>query len=156
MKKHHYAMSVTWTGNKGEGTKGYRSYDRSHTIGGDGKPVIPGSSDPSFRGDAARYSPEDLLVASISSCHMLWFLHLSSDAGIVVTEYVDHAEGTMIETADGGGRFEEVLLRPRISIEGDPGAAAVDAVHHQAHKLCFIANSCNFLIRHEAEYVFNS
>jgi organic hydroperoxide reductase OsmC/OhrA len=154
MKLHLYHTSVTWTGNTGEGTKTYRSYERSHTIGVEGRPEILGSSDPSFRGDATRYSPEDLLVASVSSCHMLWFLHLSCVAGIVVTGYVDRAEGTMVETDDGGGHFEEVILRPLITIDGNIDAAKLEEVHHKAHQLCFIANSCNFPIRHQPEYAF--
>jgi len=152
MKKHVYHASVTWTGNTGEGTKTYRSYERNHIISITGRPDIPGSSDPSFRGDPSRYSPEDLLVASISSCHMLWFLHLSTVAGIVVTAYVDRAEGIMVETDDGGGHFEEVVLRPLITIDGEIDGEKLSAVHHQAHQLCFIANSCNFTIRPAPEY----
>ena len=152
MKQHVYHTSVTWTGNTGEGTKTYRSYGRNHIISMTGRPDIPGSSDPSFRGDPSRYSPEDLLVASISSCHMLWFLHLSCVAGIVVTAYVDRAEGTMAETDDGGGHFEEVVLRPLITIDGVVDAQKLSEVHHQAHQRCFIASSCNFPIRHEPAY----
>src|SRR5499426_564348 len=106
-KEHHYSVVVTWTGNQGSGTSGYRDYRRDHDISAAGKPIIPASSDPIFRGDASRYNPEDLLVASLSGCHMLWYLHLCADAGIRVTEYRDDATGTMVETADGGGRFAE-------------------------------------------------
>jgi organic hydroperoxide reductase OsmC/OhrA len=114
MKDHHYKTTITWTGNTGAGTKDYRSYERGHTISIDGKQDISGSSDPSFRGDKSRYSPEDLLLASVAACHMLWYLHLCSVAGVVVTAYEDRAEGTMVETSDGGGYFTEVILKPVI------------------------------------------
>jgi organic hydroperoxide reductase OsmC/OhrA len=145
-KEHSYATTVEWTGNSGSGTSGYRTYQRAHTIVAEGKPVIPGSSDPSFRGDPARYNPEDLLVGSVSACHMLWYLHLCSAAGIVVTGYVDHAEGTMVEDAGGGGRFVGVTLRPEVTLAPGSDEAAALRTHHEAHKKCFIANSVNFPI----------
>jgi organic hydroperoxide reductase OsmC/OhrA len=139
---HHYQVHVEWTGNRGSGTSGYKDYDRNHTISADGKPAIPGASDPAFRGDAARWNPEDLLVASVSACHKLWYLHLCAEAGIVVTAYIDEAEGTMKEDA-GGGRFERIVLRPRVTISaGDPALAA--NLHHAAHEKCYIASSVNF------------
>src|SRR5688500_5547415 len=115
-KEHHYKLEIQWTGNTGEGTLHYKSYERNHVIRVANKPDIPSSSDPSFRGDRTRYNPEELFVASLSSCHMLWYLHLCSEAGIVVTDYVDQALGTMVETPDGGGRFKEVVLNPVITI----------------------------------------
>jgi organic hydroperoxide reductase OsmC/OhrA len=148
-KRHGYTVQVTWTGNRGQGTRGYTAYDRSHEIASPGKPAIPGSADPAFRGDRTRYNPEDLLVASLSTCHMLWYLHLCADAGIVVTEYVDMAVGSMVETADGGGRFTEVVLRPAIAIESGGDAETAGALHDRAHHLCFIANSVNFEVRCE-------
>jgi organic hydroperoxide reductase OsmC/OhrA len=139
-KRHHYRASVDW---QGAGTTSYKAYSRDHVIAAEGKPEIPGSSDPGFRGDAKRYNPEDLLVASISSCHMLWYLHLCAVNGVVVTRYRDEAEGTMVEDADGGGRFERVTLHPRVTIAaGDEEKAR--ALHAEAHRLCFIANSVNF------------
>lgn len=149
MKNHHYNATVTWTGNTGQGTANYRSYKRQHTISIAGKPDIPGSSQPSFRGDADRYNPEDLLLSSISACHMLWYLHLCSAAGIIMTSYVDHAEGTMVETEDGGGHFTEVILKPEITITDAALIEKATQLHHEANKLCFVANSCNFPIRHE-------
>jgi organic hydroperoxide reductase OsmC/OhrA len=142
--EHSYDVRVEWTGNLGDGTNGYRSYARAHEITAPGKPVIPGSSDPGFRGDASRYNPEDLLVASLSACHMLWYLHLCADAGIVVTGYVDDARGTMVETADGGGRFTQVVLRPRVTVQEGADEAKANALHEKAHHLCFIASSVNF------------
>ena len=111
-KDHFYSINLKWTGNKGEGTTGYRTYERSHVISAGYKPDIPGSSDPAFRGDKTRYSPEDLLVASLSSCHMLWYLHLCADNGVVVVNYEDHANGIMTEDPNAGGRFKEVVLNP--------------------------------------------
>src|SRR5262245_29112414 len=116
MKQHTYEARIKWTGNDGEGTKTYRSYRRDHEIVANGKPVIPASSDPAFRGDAARYNPEDLLVASLSSCHMLWYLHLCAVNQVVVLDYEDVALGTMDENADGSGQFSRVVLRPVVTV----------------------------------------
>ena len=148
-KTHRYETTVTWTGNTGSGTSCYRDYERSHVISAAGKPAIPGSSDPSFRGDPARWNPEELLVASLSQCHMLSFLHRCSAAGVVVTGYRDRPIGTMTETADGGGYFTEVVLRPEVSFAEPDDAGRADALHHRAHELCFIANSVNFRVRCE-------
>jgi organic hydroperoxide reductase OsmC/OhrA len=145
-KEHSYALTVEWTGNAGSGTSGYRTYQRAHTIVAEGKPVIPGSSDPSFRGDPARYNPEDLLVGSVSACHMLWYLHMCAASGIVVTGYVDRAEGTMVEDATGGGRFVGVTLRPEVTLASGSDEAAALKAHHEAHENCFVANSVNFPI----------
>ncbi len=148
-KNHHYAITVEWTGNQGQGTQNYRAYERSHTIRAEHKPEIPGSSDPAFRGDQTRYNPEELLVASLSACHMLWYLHLCADNGITVVEYSDDATGTMTETGNGGGRFSEVTLRPSIVITRQEHLALAEKLHEKANELCFIANSCNFPVRHE-------
>lgn len=152
MKAHHYKVNITWTGNRGKGTASYTSYERAHIITAGNKPVIPGSSDPAFRGDTSRYNPEELLVASLSSCHMLWFLHLCSVAGVQVVEYVDDATGVMEETADGGGRFTEVTLFPIITVANEGMVAVADALHEKANALCFIANSCNFPVHHKPIY----
>src|SRR6266536_2737299 len=139
MKQHIYEVRVDWTGNNGEGTKNYKAYRRDHKISVSGKPDIQGSSDPKFHGDPLRYNPEELLVASLSSCHMLWFLHLCSAAGVVVLEYVDDAAGTMEETADGGGHFTEVTLFPVITVASEEMVQTADALHEKANGLCFIA-----------------
>jgi organic hydroperoxide reductase OsmC/OhrA len=148
-KEHHYAVTVDWTGNQGTGTSAYKAYARAHEIRGAGKPAIPGSSDPSFRGDAARYNPEELLVASLSTCHMLWYLHLCSVCGIVVTAYADRAEGTMIEEADGSGRFTSVVLKPEVTVKPGSDLAKARTLHAEAHKVCFIARSVTFPVTHE-------
>jgi len=139
MRTHGYEVEVTWSG----ATTGYRDYSRAHEVAVEGKPVLPGSSDPAFRGDRDRYNPEELLVASLSQCHMLWFLHLATEAGIVVTNYRDRATGTMVE--DGGGRFTEVTLRPDVTVHS--GQDKLAELHDRAHHLCFIANSVNFPVR---------
>jgi organic hydroperoxide reductase OsmC/OhrA len=148
-KAHSFEVSVEWTGNTGGGTSGYTSYQRSHEITAEGKPAVPGSSDPAFRGDRTRYNPEELLVASLSACHMLWYLHLCADANIVVTDYVDKASGTMRLTEDGGGHFEEVTLRPAVTVRKGCDPELAQSLHARAHHLCFIANSVNFEVRAE-------
>jgi organic hydroperoxide reductase OsmC/OhrA len=146
---HQYPIHMKWTGNTGTGTREYRGYERAHEYSVPGKPVIPGSSDPAFRGDKTRYNPEELLVMSVSSCHMLWFLHLAATAGVVVTAYEDAAAGTMVETTDGGGHFTEVVLRPRVTCEEGTDRSKLAGLHERAHHLCFIANSLNFPVRCE-------
>src|SRR6266568_200251 len=146
---HHYELNVRWTGDAGTGTTDYRSYRRDHEILGAGKPVILGSSDPAFRGDAARWNPEELLVASLSQCHMLWYLHLAASAGVVVVAYTDAAEGTMLETGDGGGHFTEVVLGPVVTVASPEMADKAAGLHGRAHQLCYIANSVNFPVRHQ-------
>lgn len=148
-REHHYSLKVTWTGNNGEGTKTYTAYERSHTILAEGKPIILASSDPSFRGDATKYNPEELFVASLSSCHMLWFLHLCANEKIVVIEYIDNATATMVETANGGGCFKEVTLNPMVIVTEEGMVDKANALHRKANKLCYIANSCNFPVLHK-------
>jgi len=150
-KFHTYQLTVTWTGNQGTGTSAYRAYSRDHIIEAVGKPIIPGSSDPSFRGDPSRYNPEEQFLAALSSCHMLWYLHLCSDAKITVVSYKDQAEGKMEETADGGGRFTAVVLKPCIQILETDRLEEAHRLHERANALCFIANSVNFPVRHEAQ-----
>ncbi|MEI8280604.1 MAG: OsmC family protein [Bacteroidota bacterium] len=148
-KQHNYAVSIQWTGNIGNGTTRSDAYERSHTIYVKGKQDIPASSDIPFRGDASKHNPEDMLLASISSCHMLWYLHLCADAGVIVTDYVDHATGTMVEVPSGGGHFTEVVLHPHVTVTDVSMIEKANALHHRAHECCFIANSCNFTIRQE-------
>ena len=147
-KEHKYKTNIEWMGNRGEGTSHYKGYDRNHRIVVANKPVIDASSDPAFMGDASKYNPEELLVASLSSCHMLWFLHLCSDNGIVVVDYRDEATGIMVETLSGG-HFTEVVLHPVVTITDKMKIEKANELHHEANKKCFIANSCNFPVRHE-------
>src|ERR1700681_4429023 len=143
-KTHTYALTVTWTGNTGTGTSGYQAFERSHDVTIAGKPTIHGSADPAFRGAPERWNPEELLVASLSQCHMLWYLVLCAKEGIVVTDYVDHAAGTLVETADGGGHFETVTLRPLVTIADTQHLERARSLHSRAHDLCYVANSVNF------------
>ncbi|HKV41115.1 MAG TPA: OsmC family protein [Blastocatellia bacterium] len=147
MKYHRYEIRLDWTGNQGKGTGSYASYSRDHEIVVAGKPTLPGSSDPAFRGDPARYNPEELLVASLSSCHMLWYLHLCATNGIVVTSYRDAACGVMSEAPDGSGVFTEVVLHPEVEIAAGSDAGRAIALHEEAHRLCFIANSVKFPVK---------
>lgn len=143
-RRHSYTVTVTWTGNIGAGTAGSRAYARSHEISASEKSTIAGSSDPAFSGDPSRWNPEDLLVASLSACHQLWYLHLCADAGIVVLTYVDEAVGVMEESADGGGQFVAVTLKPRVSLAPGCDQTKAQSLHHEAHAQCFIARSVNF------------
>jgi organic hydroperoxide reductase OsmC/OhrA len=149
MKTHTYKTSLQWTGNTGKGTESYRGYERSHVISVDSKEPIAGSSDPSFRGDKTKYNPEEMFVASLSSCHMLWFLHFCTEASVVVLEYSDAAEGFMIETEDGNGKFSEVILHPRVKVKETSMLEKIEALHEKANHFCFIANSCNFPVKHD-------
>ncbi len=145
-KNHRYAVCVTWTGNLGDGTRRYKSYSRDHRIAAEGKPDLEGSADVAFRGDAGRWNPEELLLASISACHQLWYLHLCAMSGLSVLAYEDRAQGEMLEDEDGGGRFVAVTLRPRVTLRAGDDRARAAALHHEAHAKCFIANSINFPI----------
>lgn len=147
-KEHQYIASIQWTGNKGAGTSAYKAYERSHSILIDKKPIIKASSDPSFRGDKNLHNPEELFLSSISSCHMLWYLHLCSVNNVIVIEYVDHASGTMKENSDGSGYFTEVLLNPVVTVTESDMITLAEALHHQASKMCYIANSLNFPVKH--------
>ena len=150
MSQHHnYAATITWTGNKGEGTVKYDAYERAHTWSVEGKPDILCSSDNPFRGDGTKHNPEDMLLASLSSCHMLWYLHLCADAGVIVTDYTDHATGVLTMNAPGGARFTEVVLHPLVTVKEASMIEKANALHDEAHKKCFIASSVNFPVKHE-------
>lgn len=153
---HTYNATVTWTGAGEAGTRSYTAYGRDHEVVFTGKPPLPGSADPAFRGDPARYNPEELLVGALSQCHMLWFLHVASVDGVAVTGYVDNAVGTMRVEAAGAGQFTQVVLHPVVTLAGSERAdgrpvtaADLDALHAKAHEHCFIARSVNFPVRHD-------
>lgn len=145
---HHYQLTLKWTGNKGTGTSSYRAYDRNHEILIEGKTTLLGSADPSFHGDKTVHNPEDLLLASLSACHMMSYLHVCVKAGIVVTDYVDNATGIMVVNPDGSGQFVEVSLNPVVTITDETQLAKANELHAAANKLCFIANSVNFPVKH--------
>lgn len=151
-RKHTYRVDVAWTGNRGSGTSGYRDYARDHVVRIDGKPDLAGSSDAAFHGDATRHNPEDMLMAALSACHMLAYLHMATVAGVVVTAYADAAEGTMV-TEGNSGHFDEVVLHPIVTIRADSDRDKALAAHEDAHHACFIANSVNFPVRCEPRIV---
>jgi organic hydroperoxide reductase OsmC/OhrA len=155
-KTHIYRTMVEWTGNQGTGTSGHKAYSRAYdiTVPNTDKPAIPGSADAAFRGDAARWNPEDLLVASVSACHKLWYLHLCALAGVIVTAYRDEATGKMEETAGGAGWFTQVVLHPIVTITASSDAAEARDLHERAHAMCFIANSVKFPVRCEPDIRF--
>ncbi len=148
--EHHYALTTTWTGNLGTGTSGYRDYSRDVTISVEGKPDVLASADKPFRGDPARWNPEDLLIASLSECHLLSYLHACVMAGVVVVSYRDRATGVMTEDGKSAGAITDVLLRPVVVVAESSMIAAAEHAHEDAHRMCFIANSVNFPVRHDA------
>jgi len=148
-KSHLYHLNMRWTGNKGDGTKNYRSYERSYTIAIPNKVDLEGSADPAFRGDPTKYNPEELLLASLSSCHMLWYLHFCAEASIVVLDYTDQAVATMIEDPNGSGYFKEVSLQPIVKVAHESMIQTALELHKKANKYCFIANSVNFTVYHK-------
>jgi organic hydroperoxide reductase OsmC/OhrA len=152
-KQHHYHTAIQWTGNKGSGTDHYTHYERDYTIHIGKKPILQGSSDPAFRGDANKYNPEDLLISAISSCHMLWYLHLCAVQGVVVEEYIDNATGIMEEKKDGSGQFTEIVLHPRVVVTNESMISKATELHAVANQMCFIANSVNFPIKHHPEII---
>ncbi|MFF2029803.1 OsmC family protein [Arthrobacter sp. NPDC058192] len=149
LDEHHYALTVRWTGNLGAGTSSYRGYSRDHDVEIPGLPVLRGSADPAFHGDRRRYNPEQLLLAALSQCHMLSFLHVAVKHGVVVTAYEDRAEGLMRTNRDGSGQFESVTLKPLVTVAGQAAPQLLEELHAEANKLCFIARSVNFPVLHE-------
>lgn len=147
-KKHNYKLLLTWKGNKGHGTADYKGYDRDYSIEIDHKEILKGSSDSSFRGDKTKYNPEDMLVAALSSCHMLSYLHVCATGGVVVVDYTDNATGLMETTSAGGGHFMEVTLNPVVTVADPSMIERADKFHKKAAELCFIANSVNFPVKH--------
>jgi len=148
-KIHKFNTDLQWQGNTGHGTTNYKAYKRNYTILAKNKPKIEGSADPVFLGDGTKYNPEELFVASASACHMLWYLHLCADAGVIVTHYDDNAEGIMVEKANGSGKFTEIILHPVVIVKKKAMLKKALELHDKAGQMCFIANSCNFPIGHK-------
>jgi organic hydroperoxide reductase OsmC/OhrA len=151
-KQHRYRPTVVWAGNTGAGTANYKAYERAHVISAPGKADILGSSDATFRGDAARWNPEDMLVASASSCHMLWYLHLCATSGVIVLDYRDEPEGLMVEEANGSGAFTRIVLRPHVRLDATSSEEKARALHAEAHGMCFVANSLTCEIEIEPSF----
>jgi organic hydroperoxide reductase OsmC/OhrA len=152
-KGHDFTATVAWTGDRGEGTRHYRGYDRTWRIATPGKPSVECSNDPALGGDPTKPNPEDLLLASLAACHMLWYLHLASEAGIIVRGYEDTPLGVGETGPRGEGRFVRAVLRPAIRLARGTDLAQADALHHEVHHYCFIARSVNFPVGYEATYV---
>lgn len=156
-KEHFYKATINWTGNLGTGTSEYTAYSRNHEVSGDGgKEIIKASADPIYRGEASRYNPEELVVAAIAGCHMLWYLHLCADAGVIVVDYTDAANGTLTENDDGNGKFSEVTINPQVTITKESDANLAQELHDKAHEFCFIANSMNSPVRVKPTIVFEN
>jgi organic hydroperoxide reductase OsmC/OhrA len=146
--KHLFKAEVKWTSNQEDSTK--RFYNKSHKISIEGKPILNVSAAKAFKGDPELYNPEDLLLSSLVSCHMMSYLYVCSQNGIQIFEYSDNAEATLEVFPDGSGRFVEVKLNPKVTIaNADKIQMALD-LHQKANQLCFIANSCNFPVLHNA------
>lgn len=149
LSQHNYQIAIEWTGNRGTGTDTYRGYGRDHIIRADGLPDIAGTADPTFHGDKNRWNPEQLLLAALSQCHMLSYLHVAVTHGVVITGYQDHASGTLRLNRDNSGEFTQVVLRPQVSLADDSQRELADSLHQQANRVCFIARSVNFPVLHE-------
>ena len=156
MAQHDYTSRVVWTGNKGEGTARYNAYDRTWNVETPGKPAIHCSNDPLLGGDPALHNPEDMLLSALAACHMLWYLHLASDAGIAVTAYQDDPVGHGESAPSGAGRFLAATLRPQITVPVGTDLAKADAIHHEISKVCYIARSVTFPLSYQASYFFVS
>lgn len=150
---HNYESRIVWTGNRGEGTVHYRSYDRTWDIAVPGKPVVHCSNDPLLGGDPGKMNPEDLLISALSACHMLWYLHYASEAGLVVSAYEDNPVGIGEVAPSGAGRFIAATLRPRITLQANPDLERAAAIHRRIHEVCFIARSVNFPVSYEPEFI---
>ena len=149
LSQHDYSVDIEWTGNRGTGTSSYRSYGREHLVRAAGLPELPGSADPTFHGDTDRWNPEQLLLAALSQCHMLSYLHVAVNHGVIVTGYSDHATGTMVLNHDNSGQFTEVVLHPVVELADEAQRQLADSLHEAANKVCFIARSVNFPVLHE-------
>ncbi|MUK00772.1 OsmC family peroxiredoxin [Vibrio cholerae] len=149
LQQHEYRARLRWTGNLGSGASGYRSYSRDHEIEVDGPGVLPGTADPTFHGSRDRWNPEQLLLTAVAQCHMLSYLHVAVKAGLVVTGYGDSASGSLRLNRDGSGEFTGILLRPKVELADAEQTELADSLHAEAHRLCFIARSVAFPVRHE-------
>ena len=151
MSSHSFSITNTWTGNTGSGTASYDSYERSHEFGSPGKPSIPGSASPAYKGDADRYNPEEMLLGAVSACHMLWYLHLCAEAGVVVSSYTDKVSGELNMNADGSGEFDSITLGPAVEVSPNSDLDLAHSLHNDAGRMCFIARSLRCEIIHRPQ-----
>lgn len=148
--KHLFKAEVDWTSNQKPSDSTKRFYSKTHQIIIEGKPVLNVSAAKAFKGDPELYNPEDLLLSSLVSCHMMSYLYVCAQNDIEVLEYSDNAEATLEVAADGSGRFVAVRLYPKVKISNSDKIELAVELHTKANQLCFIANSCNFPVLHEA------
>ena len=146
--KHLFKAELNWISKKEESV--LKFYNKTHQIKIEGKPILEVSAAKAFKGDPSLYNPEDLLLSSLVSCHMMSYLYVCSQNGIEVLEYSDNAEATLEVSPDGSGRFVEVKLYPKVKISNPDQIEFALELHKKANQLCFIANSCNFPVFHEA------
>lgn len=150
---HEFSAAIVWTGDRGEGTRRYRGYDRTWRIVTPSKTPVECSNDPMLGGDSSKHNPEDLLLSSLAACHMLWYLHLASGAGIIVRGYEDAPIGVGETGPNGEGRFLRAVLRPNIHVARGTDIAQADSLHSEVHRFCFIARSVTFPVTYEAHYL---
>ncbi|OXB02804.1 OsmC family protein [Flavobacterium pectinovorum] len=148
--KHLFKAELNWASSPNPEQSASKFYSKSHKIVIEGKPVLNVSAAKAFKGDPELYNPEDLLLSSLVSCHMMSYLYVCSQNGIEILEYSDNAEATLEVNPDGSGRFVEVLLNPKVKISNQDKIDLAIELHTKANQLCFIANSCNFPVLHEA------
>ena len=151
--KHLFKAEVKWTSNQNQEDSTKRFYSKSHTVLIEGKPILNVSAAKAFKGDSEKYNPEDLLLSSLVSCHMMSYLYVCSQNGIEVLEYSDNAEATLEVSPDGSGRFVTITLNPEVKISNSSQIQLALGLHQKANQLCFIANSCNFPVLHNASCV---
>ena len=149
MGNERFEITTVWTGNTGSGTSSYAAYERSHEFRAEGREPLPGSAAPIYRGDSSRYNPEELLIASVSGCHMLWYLHLCAQSGVVVESYEDSAFGELAIHPAGSGEFTGITLRPRVTIRAGCDPQIAMRLHAEANGMCFIARSLKCDVSHE-------
>ncbi len=144
--KHLFKAALNWSKDNGKSIR----YTKNHTISFEGKEALTISAAKAFKGDPSLHNPEDLLLSSLMSCHMMSYLYICAQHQIEVIDYQDQAIATLETNENGSGRFIEVRLNPQVTISNGEQIALANTLHHQAHQLCFIANSCNFPILHQA------
>lgn len=153
MSQHEFISRVVWTGNKGQGTQNYKTYGRTWNIEVEGKPIVECSNDPVLGGDPTLMNPEDLLLSSLSACHMLWYLHLASQNKITVFGYDDAPTAIGETSPNGAGRFLSAVLKPTIIVQAGVDLVRAAELHHEIHQYCFIARSINFPVSYEPKFI---
>lgn len=146
--KHIFKVALSWFSTEKVASPKSKVYSKSHHISIEGKSDLAISAAKAFKGDPSLYNPEDLLLSSLVSCHMMSYLYLCDQNNIEVISYTDHAEAILEVNSDASGRFVEVILKPAVVILNPEQIALALDLHKKANQLCFIANSCNFPVMH--------